>query len=151
MKKLYIFSGFLFLLINTNIVAQRWTVRYNGTGNGIDAIKGMVTDNAGNVYITGSSNSGANSDDYITIKYNTNGVRQWLARFNGVGSGSDVPASIFVDGAGNVYVTGYSDVLTGNFIDNDATTVKYSSAGAQLWASSYHGPLQRNDAGAAVK
>jgi hypothetical protein len=80
MKKLYIFSFFVLFVINTNLFAQRWTVRYNGTGNAIDAIKGMVVDNSGNVHITGSSNSGANSDDYITIKYNTNGVQQWIAR-----------------------------------------------------------------------
>src|SRR5215467_3425473 len=96
-------------------------------------------------------NGGVNSDDYVTIKYNTGGVQQWIARYNGVGSGSDVPASIVVDAAGNVYVTGYSDGLTGNFVDNDATTVKYSPTGVQLWASSYNGPLKRNDAGAAVK
>jgi uncharacterized delta-60 repeat protein len=151
MKKLYIFSILALLIISTNVLAQQWVVRYNGTGNGIDAIKGMVVDNSGNVYVTGSSNSGANSDDYITIKYNTSGVQQWIARYNGVGSGSDVPASIFVDAGGNVYVTGYSDVLTGGYVDNDATTVKYSPTGTQLWASSYHGPQQRNDAGAAVK
>src|SRR5262245_37005131 len=113
MKKLYFFSVLILLVISTNVFAQRWTVRFNGTGNGIDAIKGMVVDNSGNVYITGSSNSGANSDDYVTIKYNTGGVQQWIARYNGVGSGSDVPASIVVDAAGNVYVTGYSDGLTG--------------------------------------
>src|SRR6478672_9092372 len=151
MKKLYIFLVLILLVINTNVFGQRWTVRYNGTGNAIDAIKGMVVDNSGNVYVTGSSNSGANSDDYITIKYNTNGVQQWIARYNGVGSGSDVPASIFVDAAGNVYVTGYSDVLTGGYIDNDVTTIKYSPTGAQLWASSYHGAQQRADAGAGVK
>jgi uncharacterized delta-60 repeat protein len=151
MKKLYIFSGLVLFVINTNVFAQRWVVRYNGTGNAIDAIKGTVVDNSGNVYITGSSNSGANSDDYITIKYNTNGVQQWIARYNGIGSGSDVPASIFVDAAGNVYVTGYSDVLTGGYVDNDVTTIKYSPTGAQLWASSYHGPQQRADAGAAAK
>src|SRR6476659_416974 len=151
MKKLYIFSGLVFFVINTNVSAQRWVVRYNGTGNGIDAIKGMVVDNSGNVYITGSSNSGANSDDYITIKYNTNGAQQWIARYNGIGSGSDVPASIFVDAGGNVYVTCYSDVLTGGYIDNDATSIKCDSAGSQLWASTYHGPQQRADAGSAVK
>src|SRR5206468_601102 len=108
-------------------------------------------DKSGNIYITGSSNSGANSDDYITIKYNSTGVQQWLARYNGLGSGSDVSASIFVDATGNIYVTGYSDVLTGNYIDNDATTVKYSSTGVRLWTSSYHGSQQRADAGTAVK
>ena len=53
MKKLYIFTGLVLLVINTNVFAQRWVVRYNGTGNAIDAIKGMVVDNSGNVYITG--------------------------------------------------------------------------------------------------
>src|SRR6266498_2680668 len=101
MKKLYILLGMVLLMCKTSIFAQQWIVRYNGTGNAIDAIKGMAVDNSGNVYITGSSNSGANSDDYITIKYNSNGVRQWLARYNGTGNGSDVPSSIFVDGAGN--------------------------------------------------
>jgi uncharacterized delta-60 repeat protein len=151
MKKLYIFLGLALFLISTNVFAQQWVARYNGTGNSVDAIKGMVVDNSGNVYITGSSNSGANSDDYITIKYNANGVQQWIARFNGIGSGSDVPASIFVDAAGNVYVTGYSDALTGGYVDNDATTIKYSPTGVQLWVSSYHGPQQRADAAAAVK
>ena len=151
MKKLYFFSWLMLFVINTNVFAQRWVVRYNGTGNAIDAIKGMVVDNSGNVFVTGFSNSGANSEDYITIKYNTNGIQQWMARYNGIGSGSDVPASIFVDAGGNVYVTGYSDVLTGGYIDNDATTIKYNSSGAQLWASSYHGPQQRVDAGSAVK
>src|SRR5436190_18972880 len=145
MKKLYIFLGLALFLISTNVFAQQWVARYNGTGNSVDAIKGMVVDNSGNVYITGSSNSGANSDDYITIKYNANGVQQWIARFNGIGSGSDVPASIFVDAAGNVYVTGYSDALTGGYVDNDATTVKYGPTGVQLWVSSYHGPQQRAD------
>src|SRR5437868_1652423 len=143
---------FLLLTINSSIVLYaQWPARYNGTGNGMDAISGMVTDGAGNVYVTGYSFSSVNDDDYITIKYNTNGVQQWLARYNGPGSGSDVPTSLFVDNTGNVYVTGYSDKLTGYFIDNDATTIKYSPQGAQLWVARYDGGIQRADAGNAVK
>jgi len=51
MKKVYIFSGLIFFVINTNVMAQRWTVRYNGTGNGIDAIKAMLVDMLG-MYIS---------------------------------------------------------------------------------------------------
>ncbi|MDB5227206.1 MAG: hypothetical protein JWN78_1399 [Bacteroidota bacterium] len=138
-------------VVSGNIQAQQWKVRFNGTGNGIDLIKKMVVDKAGNVYVTGSSYSGTNSNDYVTIKYNTNGVQQWLARYNGPGSGSDIPNAIFVDNAGNVYVTGYSDQLTGGYINNDVATVKYSPTGAQLWVKRYDGTLQRTDAGNDVK
>jgi len=111
----------------------------------------MVVDNSGNVYVTGYSYSSSTNNDYVTIKYNTGGSRLWLAKYNGPGSGSDVPNAIFVDKAGNVYVTGYSDALTGNFIDDDATTIKYSAQGTQLWAARYDGAVQRADAGSAVK
>lgn len=143
----------LFLLFSASVLhAQQWITRYNGTGNNMDEIKAMVVDNAGNVYVTGYSFSGANDNDYITIKYNTNGVQQWLARYNGTGNGSDVPAAIFVDNGGNVYVTGISDQLIGYFINNDVATVKYSPQGIQLWASRYDNvSLQRADAGTAVK
>jgi len=149
MKKFYI-AIFTLLVIQISVVAQQ-VVRFNGTGNGIDKVKAMVVDNSGNEYVTGSSFSGANGDDYVTIKYNSGGVRQWLARYNGPGSGNDVPNSIYVDGAGNVYVTGYSDQLTGTFINDDVATVKYSPSGFQLWVSRFDGARQRADAGSAVK
>jgi hypothetical protein len=150
MKKIVfiIFSSFY---ISISFAQQLWTATYNGTGNGMDAITSMVTDNAGNVYVTGYAYSGATSYDFVTIKYNTNGVRQWLAKYNGPGSGADVPNSVFADDGGNVYVTGYSDALTGAYIDNDATTVKYSPTGMQLWVAWYDGGIQRSDAGAMVK
>jgi uncharacterized delta-60 repeat protein len=149
MKKFYI-TILALLVIQISVVAQQ-VVRFNGTGNGIDIVKAMVVDNSGNEYVTGSSFSGASGDDYVTIKYNSSGVRQWLARYNGPGSGNDVPNSIYVDATGNVYVTGSSDQLTGTFINDDAATVKYSPSGTQLWVVRYDGVRQRADAGNAVK
>ena len=70
MKKILLFTTLLIPIFNS-ILAQQFTARYNGTGNGIDAVKAMVVDNAGNTYVTGSSFSPANSDDYVTIKYNS--------------------------------------------------------------------------------
>ena len=126
----------LYTLFSTGLFAQ-WPALYNGSGNNMDEVKAMVVDNSGNVYITGYSFSAANNNDYITIKYNTNGVRQWVARYDGPGKNNDVPAAIFVDNAGNVYVTGSSNQLTGYFINNDVATIKYSPQGVQLWVSRY--------------
>jgi uncharacterized delta-60 repeat protein len=151
MKKLLLLH--LFAMLSCSFLfAQQWVTRYNGTGNGMDAIRAMVVDKAGNVYVTGYAYNGPASDnDYITIKYNTNGVQQWLAKYNGPGSGSDIPGSIFVDNAGYVYVTGSSDALTGTYIDDDVATIKYSPQGAQVWVARYAGTSARADAGNAVK
>jgi hypothetical protein len=43
-----------------------------------------------------------------------------------------------VDGAGGVYVTGYSDGGTGQ-VNYDYATIKYDAAGAQQWAVRYNG------------
>jgi Beta-propeller repeat len=142
----------LLLIVTSSLQAQQCIAKYSGPGAGMDEIKAMVVDNAGNVYVTGYSFSGANDNDYITIKYNTNGDRQWLARYNGPGNGSDMPAAIFVDNSGNVLVTGISDQLTGFYVNNDAATVRYSPQGVQLWVSRYDNvALQRDDAGTAIK
>jgi uncharacterized delta-60 repeat protein len=150
MKISMLFSASIFL-VGHAVSGQQFATRFNGAGNGIDALSAMVVDNSGNMYVTGSSFSGANGDDYVTIKYNAAGVQQWLARYNGPGNGSDVPSAIFVDISGNVYVTGYSDQLTGYFINNDAATVKYNAQGAQLWVARFDGLRQRADGGNAVK
>ena len=91
---------------------QQWTAKFNGKANGNDIATSLVTDASGNVYVTGVANNGSTGDDYVTIKYNSNGARQWVATYDGPGSGDDVPNSIFVDKSGNVYVTGKSDALT---------------------------------------
>ncbi|MBE0432798.1 SBBP repeat-containing protein [candidate division WOR-3 bacterium] len=49
-----------------------WMVEYNGPGDGGDYANAIVLDDAGNVYITGTSFGGwppAGMDDYATIKY----------------------------------------------------------------------------------
>ena len=63
-------------------------------------------DASGNVYVTGTSDGGGTGIDYATIKYNSAGQEQWVAR--GPGNGNDFASALAVDGPGNVYVTGTS-------------------------------------------
>jgi uncharacterized delta-60 repeat protein len=116
---------------------QLWVSRYNGPGNGFDEVNAIAVDGSGNVYITGVSPGSASNDDYATVKYNSDGVEQWVARYDGPGQGRDWANDLAVDSSGNVYVTGYSKgVDTGN----DYATVKYDVNGNQIWVGRYNGP-----------
>lgn len=87
---------------------QQWISKYNGTGNGYDAVRDMVIDISGSIYVTGSSEGISSGYDYATIKYNSSGVQQWVSRYNGPANSSDGAIGVSVDGNGNIYVTGSS-------------------------------------------
>jgi hypothetical protein len=56
-------------------------------------------------------------------------------------------ADLTLDGAGSVYVTGYSQ---GSGTGYDYATVKYDASGNQLWAARYNGPANGEDQAASV-
>jgi uncharacterized delta-60 repeat protein len=117
--------------------AQQWVSTYNGPGNRDDEAHALAVDASGNVYVTGNSDGGGTALDYATVKYNSSGVEQWVARYNGAVDGEDSARSIAVNPLGDVYVTGYS---YGSPTASDYATVKYNSAGVLQWAARYTGP-----------
>ncbi|MEO8514318.1 MAG: SBBP repeat-containing protein [Ignavibacteria bacterium] len=123
---------------------EEWVSRYNGPGNDWDVPTGIVVDNSGNVYVTGSSQttSAIGSQDYLTIKYNSNGAEEWIARHDGAANYSDFATSIAIDNSGSIYVTG-SCYSTESL--NDYVTIKYNSAGQQQWVASYNGTGNLSD------
>jgi uncharacterized delta-60 repeat protein len=121
---------------------QQWVARYNGPGNGDDEAYGIAVDPSGNVYVTGYSGGSNTGNDFATIKYNSAGQEQWVARYNGPSNADDYGNAIAIDGSGNVYVTGSSVDLVNGF---DYTTVKYDSSGQELWAARYNGPGNEDD------
>ena len=100
-------------------------VVWKKVGGGIDAYgQGIAVDSSGNVYVTGSTYNGEN-DDYLTIKYNSNGDTVWQKSYDGGSYSSDEGSAIAVDDTGNVYVTG-SGVPS-------PVTIKYNSIGDIVW------------------
>ncbi|MCB9069078.1 MAG: SBBP repeat-containing protein [Calditrichae bacterium] len=87
---------------------QQWVANYNGTGNGSDLGTALAVDTDGNVYVTGTSYDSNTNYDYATIKYNTNGLEEWVARYNGPGNYIDKAMAMVIDVSGNIYVTGTS-------------------------------------------
>lgn len=130
---------------------QQWVARYDGLANDYDSAGSLAVDGSGNVYITGTSTGYSDpfamGYDFATVKYNANGIQQWVARFNGPANDLDQPRSLALDGSGNVYVTGTSrNVETGQ----DYATVKYDTGGNLVWVQRYDGGLNSTDQGVAV-
>ncbi len=126
-------------------------------GEGDDRGTALVSDDAGNVYITGgyessSLNFGAatltNGETYkkymYVAKYNTSGTNLWAKSASSAGART-YGAGISLDQTGNCYIGGVFDGTTANFgthtITNNkpggsnAFIAKYNSSGVDQWAS----------------
>ncbi len=123
-----------------------WIARYNGPGNTRDSARAVAIDNAGNVYVTGTTGTqpiSGQGGDYATIKYDADGNQLWVARYNGPSISSPFGESardIAVDNSGNVYVTGFSDATGTGFRGYDYATIKYDADGNEIWVARYNGP-----------
>lgn len=118
----------------------------SGSQNAIYKSK-IVTDNSNNIYIAGATMNGATSD-ILLVKYNSSGVQQWIAQYNGGGNGEDVATALCVDTLGNIYITGYETGTALNPTNVDLITIKYNSSGVQQWLTTYDGGCNSYDAGA---
>ena len=116
---------------------ELWVARYNGPANSYDVANDIAVDSSGNVYVTGRSVGSGTLSDYATIKYDSDGNELWVARYNGPGNYIDCAYGIALDSLGNVYVTGESH---GSGTVGDYATIKYDSAGNELWVARYNGP-----------
>jgi len=141
-------SGNDYLLVKYNSTGvQQWTARYNGTGNGDDFSLALAVDISGNSFVTGNSTGIASGFDYVTVKYNSAGVQQWLQRYNGPGNADDYGIGIIPDNNGGCYVTGYSSGIGSNF---DYALIKYSPGGIEQWVQRYNGPANNADISNAI-
>ncbi|TAD89418.1 MAG: hypothetical protein EAY75_04970, partial [Bacteroidetes bacterium] len=129
-------------------------------------INAVCTDASGNVYAAGSTSqseaiaiasggyditfSGAGTDAFL-VKFNTSGTRQWGTYYGSADGATDANACA-ADAAGNVYLLGstratsamattgsHQSAHAGSGSSNDALLVKFSNAGARLWATYYGG------------
>ncbi len=116
---------------------QIWVQRYNGPANGSDWATGIAVDSSGNCYVTGDSQISDSEWDFATLKYNKDGKALWMKRYTGPAKGSNRPAGIAVDSAGNAYVSGDSQISESSF---GFATLKYDKNGKQLWVGKYNVP-----------
>lgn len=97
--------------------------------------QGIATDNSGNVYVTGHTDTfGAGSTDAFLLCYDTSGILQWQRTW---GSGNfEYAYDVVTDSVGNVFVTGYTGLGPGT----SAFLLCYDSSGSLQWQRTWGGP-----------
>jgi len=125
-------SGFDWATIKYNSFGvQQWVQRYVAAAYSYDIPKDLKVDGLGNVYVTGRRTlSNTDLGDFVTIKYNTSGVQQWIRIYDNQHANGDFPSVLKIDNIGNIYVTGESNGVGTHF---DYATIKYNSSGDELW------------------
>jgi len=144
-------TGLDYAIIKYNSSGEmQWLARYNSDENLQDNISGLAVDASGNVAVTGTIGSDLfnPNSDFLTIKYNSTGKQQWLARYNGPGNSWERAAGLALDRDGNVYVTGQS---VGDNTASDFATLKYDQNGSLQWTARYHSGSKSDDASVAIQ
>ncbi len=121
-----------------------WVRNYNGSDytqlfNYVkDFNAGLALDSRGNVYVIGYSYYRDDSHIYgeqqhfVAMKYDTDGNLLWINIYD---NGERQQLYAFsVDSNGNVYLTGYTEGLTSDYL-----TIKYDTDGNEIWAKRYDG------------
>jgi hypothetical protein len=98
-------------------------------------------DNSGNIYITGFTDIDASATEnynFLALKYNSNGVQQWIKTFGDTGDDIAQDMSLGSGSAPDIYVTGY---VTNTQGDKDIKTIKYNNNGTlqTAWTQTYDG------------
>lgn len=123
--------------------AQEWARNFNGSSNQLDYGRALQIDANGNSYIAGTVSSLGSGKDIAVIKYNSQGVQQWLATYNGTNNNDDWAYAVVIDSAGNSYVTGFTTTQSSG---KDFITVKFDSSGSFQWVQQYDGTGNADDA-----
>ena len=121
--------------------------------------EGIVTDDAGDLYLLGVYDSVCTLDGftltnpgtswmYFIAKFDSSGTVLWAKNVLAV-SATSINGSMGVDGAGNVFITGIfsdnTDTIGASIITNsgpgttDVFVAKYNGAGNPIWAKSFGG------------
>jgi hypothetical protein len=134
--------------------SDAWLARYHSTGTRLwirqfgtpawDSASALAADGSGGVYIAGrtrGSLGGPNSGgpDVYLARYNASGQQLWVRQFGSGLPGGENIAGLAADGAGGVFIGGFTDASLGAPASGytDLWLARYDSDGNRLWLVQY--------------
>lgn len=111
-----------------------WQQGHHGNAEADDYGVAVTTDGTGNCFVAAAVSNIGTSFDVAIMKFNPDGTMVWHTEWNGSANLHDVPSSIAMDGAGNIYVAGTTYSTESN---PDYLLVKLNAQGALQWSASY--------------
>ena len=147
-----------FIIVKYNSAGQKeWSSSYSEFTGSRGIATALQVDRHGEVYVTGMY-EGLSYPQYLTMRFNREGAREWTAFYRGSESCNwNIATALALDDSGAVYVTGESGLFQevcedGSCItreDIDYATIKYNRAGVMQWSARY-GPASGCSHAAAV-
>lgn len=127
-------TGLLAILaLTTPVLAQgpgiAWAVSHNGSASPQDEPIELAL-SAGGLFVAGRSYHFETRDDITLLRYGTDGVLRWSARYDNPAHLYDQPSDLEPDGAGGAFVAGYS-IQGGN--SWETLILHYDSDGTLDW------------------
>ncbi|WP_179353716.1 T9SS type A sorting domain-containing protein [Winogradskyella vidalii] len=127
------------------------TLKYNSSGTLLWAVKdnnlvseswnepqAIVVDSDANIIVTGYAVNSEYWLGYYTIKYNSEGEKQWSHVHNYISelneNKNSIANDIALDNNQNIYITGTFDTST---LNSQIGTIKYAPDGTQEWVKDY--------------
>jgi outer membrane protein assembly factor BamB len=132
-------------------VTEEWVALYTTADTHDLRASALEVDASGHVYVAGYI-GGTTLNSFATIKYDANGNELWATRYSfpdAPDSSGSFPA-LKLDGAGNVFVTGYYAGSSGSSGAIENVTIKYDRNGNEIWAARHNGPGNPQLLGSAI-
>ena len=119
--------------------ARAWLTQFGTTGN--EEVWGLTVDAAGSTYVAAYSAGSfggplAGDKDLVAARFDASGTMTWADQ---LGTDlNDKGAAVQLDGAGNLYVAGFTDGAVGTNVGKfDTLLVKYASDTTREWARQF--------------
>lgn len=101
---------------------KQWNRWYDGPGRSWNEAYSIAVDGAGSAYIAGFTWASGGLEDWLAVKYSTDGAQQWACTYDGAGHGGDRATGLQIGPDGCIYVSGWAVQAGGSM---DYTAIKY--------------------------